>query len=206
MTACLMTNLSFAQQGQQNREARSGSAMVGKMSKMEFDNQNKQGAAAVMAIAPAKTALSQADNALMMEVAMGGMMQLELSRAALQKATSEQVRQLAQAEVAEQTTLANKLKEIATAKGITLPTTAGVDTEQLISRMQNMSGEEFDRFYVTESGVKGHQKLDQVMSKVESSASDPSLKGLATAAHPLVKTHLKVAQDVQNNIQGGSAK
>ncbi|MGV3559203.1 DUF4142 domain-containing protein [Larkinella arboricola] len=207
LVACMMTTPLLAQQGQQGRETRSGSsAMVGKLSKADFDNQNKQGAAAVAAIAPSKNALSQADNALMMEVAKGGMMQLELSRIAMQKATSDQVRQLAQAEVDEQTGLSNKLKEVASAKGVTLPTSVDPQTQEMLTKMQSLSGEEFDRFYVMESGVNGHQKLDQVMAKVETTASDASLKGIASAAHPLVRTHLQVAQDVQNNIKGGSAK
>ncbi len=206
VAACMMTTPLMAQQGQQGRETRSGSAMVGKLNKADFDNQNKQGAAAVAAIAPSKNALSQADNNLMMEVAKGGMMQLELSRIAMQKATSDQVRQLAQAEVDEQTGLSNKLKEIASAKGVTLPTSVDPQTQEMLTKMQSLTGEEFDQYYVTESGVNGHQKLDQVMSKVESTATDASLKGVASAAHPLVRTHLQVAQDVQGNIKGGSAK
>ncbi|GAB3255766.1 hypothetical protein GCM10027347_17130 [Larkinella harenae] len=203
---CLFATFSLAQQGQSARETRSGSAQIGKMSKMDFDNQNKQGAVAVSAIRPTKNALSQADQALMEEVALGGMMQLEVSRIAMQKATSESVRQLAQAEVDEQTGLSNKLKEIASAKGVTLPTSPDEKTKAMLTKMQSLGGEELDRFYVQESGVNGHQKLDQVMSKVESTATDASLKGVALAAHPLVRTHLQVSQDVQKDIKGGSAK
>ncbi|MGA0558113.1 DUF4142 domain-containing protein [Larkinella sp. VNQ87] len=202
----LLPHLSMAQQGQPSRESRSGTASVGKMSKTEFENQNKQGAMAVAGISPTKNALSQADNALMMEVAAGGMMQLEASRVAVQKATSDQVRALAQAEVDEQTGLATKLKEIASAKGVSLPTSPDAKTQEMLTKLQGLSGEEFDRMYVMESGVNGHQKLDEVMSKVETSATDPSLKGLATAAHPLVRTHLQVSQDVQNTLKGGKAK
>lgn len=31
--------------------------------------------------------------------------------------------------------------------------------------MQGMSGADFDKMYVNESGVKGHEKLDAVMNK-----------------------------------------
>lgn len=63
-----------------------------------------------------------------------------------------------------------------------------------------MAGTALDEMYMDESGVKGHQKLDQVMSKVESSASDASLKGIGKAAYPLVKTHLQVAQAITNKM------
>ena len=62
--------------------------------------------------------------------------------------------------------------------------------------MQAISGKPFDKMYVLENGVKGHEKLDKVMNTVETSAADANLKGAGKAAHPLVKTHLKVAHQI----------
>jgi putative membrane protein len=192
-------NVTFAQQNSAGMNSGS-TTMVGKESAQEFDSQNKKGAAAVSAVSPTNAKLSSADQSLMMEVAKGGMMQLEVSKVAQQKATNPEVRQLAQAEVEEQTGLSAKLKEIADAKGVTLPTTPDAETQAMVTKLQGMSGAELDRMYVMESGVKGHEKLDKVMSKVESSASDASLKGVAKAAHPLVKTHLKVAKQIDGKM------
>ena len=170
--------------------------MVGKESKAEFDSQNQKGAAAVGAVKVTSGKLPKVDQTLLMEVAKGGMMQLEVSKVAAQKATNPEVRQLAQAEVAEQTGLSAKLKEITGAKGLHLPSTPDYKTKAMITELKKMSGSAFDRMYVSEIGVKGHQKLDKVMGMVETSASDGSLKGIGQAAHPLVKTHLKVAQQI----------
>lgn len=178
--------------------------MVGKVSKSEFDRLNKKGAADVAAIKPSSTKLSSADQALMMEVAKGGMMQLEVGKVAVQKANSEEVRQLAQAEVEEQTGLSAKLKEIAQAKGITLPSTPDAETSAMMTKMKGASGMAFDRMYVSESGVKGHEKLDGVMNKVKSNASDANLKSVAQAAHPLVKAHLKVSRDMATKMSGSN--
>lgn len=179
--------------------------MVGKESKSGFDRMNKKGAADVAAIKPSSTKLSSADQVLMMEVAKGGMVQLELGKVAVEKASNEELRQLAQAEVDEQTGLSAKLKEIAQAKGITLPSAPDAETQTNIAKMQAMSGMSFDRAYVAESGVKGHEKLDAVMSKVKSNASDGNLKSVAQAAHPLVKTYLKVSREILSKMSGGSA-
>jgi putative membrane protein len=182
---------------QQTGTAQAGSAtMVGKETASEFDTQNKQGAAAVGAIRPTADKLSSSDQALMMEVAKGGMMQLEMGKVAAQKASNPEVRKLAQAEVEEQTGLSAKLQEIATAKGVTLPAGPDDQTTAMLSKLQGMSGMDFDRMYVQEGGVKNHELLDQTMGKVESNAVDASLKNLAKAAHPLVKTHLKVSRQV----------
>lgn len=113
------TGISVAQQNS-GMTSTGTTAMVGKESKSAFDALNKKGAADVSAIKPTSAKLSSADQALMLEVAKGGMMQLETSKIAVQKAQNEEVRQIAQAEVDEQTTLSAKLKEIATAKSVTL--------------------------------------------------------------------------------------
>lgn len=193
LTIFAATSGSFAQQ-------MSTETTIGKMSMEDLRRKNQQTSEAVAAVKASNAPLSAADNALMMEVAKGGMMQLEVSRLASGKTTNDAVRMLAQAEVDEQTGLSAKLGEIAAAKGVTLPTTPDADLQAMLTRMQGLSGADFDRVYVQESGVNGHQKLDGVMSKVKANASDRSLKDVAKAAHPLVKTHLKAAQDMMKTM------
>jgi putative membrane protein len=115
MAIAITGTSSFAQQTSVSTSAGAAS-MVGKESKAEFDSQNQKGAAAVGAVKVTPAKLSGADQKLLLAVAKGGMMQLEVSKVAAQKATNPEVRQLAQAEVTEQTSLAAKLKKIASAK------------------------------------------------------------------------------------------
>lgn len=176
---------------------------IGNMSRAEFDRRNQEGAAAVAAVTATNAPLSKRDQKLMMDVATGGMMQLEISRVAVNKATNDEAKTLAQAEVDEQTGLSAKLSEIAAAKNVTLPSSPDSKTQAMVSKMQNMTaGADFDRNYVKESGVKGHEKLDKVMNDVESKATDSTLKSLAAAAHPLVRTHLQVSRAVLAKMTG----
>lgn len=168
--------------------------MIGNVSKAEFMRVNEEGNQKVAAIAPDSAKLSSADQKLMTEVAMGGMMQLEVSRAALAKVTSEEAKMLAQSEVEEQTGVSAKLKEIAAAKGVTLPSAPDSKTQSLINKMNNMSGNELDVFYIRESGVKGHEKLNATMTKVQSKAKDASMKSLASATLPVIKMHMAVSR------------
>lgn len=199
LVALVAVSTSFAQQNSGSMSAGS-TTTVGKESKSEFDSKNQKGAADVAAVPASPAKLSSADQSLMLEVAKGGMMQLEVSKIAVQQASNPEVKALAQAEVDEQTGLSQKLQEIASAKGVTLPSTPDAETQAMVTKLQGMSGASFDKMYVEESGVKGHEKLDKVMSKVESSASDASLKGIGKAAHPLVKTHLKVAREIKGKM------
>lgn len=180
---------------QQTNNLNTNQTLIGTMSQEEFKRVNEKGAATVASVNPGNDKLSKADQHLMAQVALSGHLQQEISRIAMQKAVSQEVRQLAKAELEEQTGLAAKLKEIATARGATLPAISDVQTKTFISRINELSGEALDRFYVQESGINGHEKLDQVMTQVETEASDSSLKDLAAAALPLVKTHLQLARE-----------
>ncbi len=220
LIALSLTTVTYAQQTRDTRTnpgtntSTSGSTggsmnstMGMSMNMEELDRMNKEGAAKVAAVTPTSAPLSRADQNLMKEVAMGGMMQLEISRIALEKASTDEVRKIAQAEVEEQTGLSNKLKEIAQAKGMTLPTEMDSKTQAMVSRMRNATGTSFDQMYLRESGVNGHKMLDQVMSRVEKNASDASMKELAAAAHPLVITHMQVSQSMLDNMKGsGTSK
>src|SRR5947208_3589671 len=86
---------------------------VGNLSRDQFDEINDQGADAVAAVEPTDSALSPGDEQLMLLVAAGGMMQLEVSRLAVDNATDDEVLALAEAEVDEQTGLSDKLQEMA---------------------------------------------------------------------------------------------
>ncbi len=168
---------------------------IGTIDAAEWTKINLEAGQKVKAIKPGAEKLSDADQKLMLEIASGGMMQLELSKAALAKATSADVKAYAQAEVDEQTGLATKLEEIAGAKGVTLPETPDDKTKKAVEKLNAKSGADFDREYLQESGVDGHQKLEKTMSKVESKAADATLKTVASTALPLIKTHLQAARD-----------
>ncbi|GAA4398133.1 hypothetical protein GCM10023187_08410 [Nibrella viscosa] len=195
MLLLVTAGVSVAQQINTRNSRNSATTTIGVMSREEFRRLNERGAAQIASVNPTRARLSQADQDLMMQVAIGSMMQLEISRLAVRKASTEAVRQLAQAEVEEQAGLLAKLKELARAKGSTLPAKPDAQIRSMISRINGMSGAAFDQMYMQESGVKGHENLDRIMAKVESNASDESLKNLAEAAHPLVKTHLQVARE-----------
>ncbi|HYF36727.1 MAG TPA: DUF4142 domain-containing protein [Prosthecobacter sp.] len=175
--------------------APAGEGKIGNLSAAEFDKMNKAAGAKVKALKPSAVALSKGDAKLMMEIAAGGMMQLEASRLAIQKATAADVRKIAEAEVEEQTGLSMKLQEFAAAKQITLPSTPDKKAAKTVGKLQEAAGADFDRAYLTESGVKGHELLQETMTRVQEKAEDADLKALAATALPLIQTHLQVSRD-----------
>jgi len=157
----------------------------------------RKGGQLVAAIQPTSDALSSADERLLAQVAMGGTMQLQVSQAALEAVTGEEARTLAQAEVEEQTGISEKLQEIAAAKGISLPTLADPQTEELLAGLAG--ADDADTYYITTSGVQGHQKLMNTMTMVQQQAEDQALLELANAALPVIQAHLQAAQQAQGS-------
>ena len=168
---------------------------IGKMTVSAFNSLNAKGNQMVSAIKPAKGTLSQGDQQLLMEIAAGGQRQLAMSQAVVDKLTNPQAKLLARSEVEEQTGVAAKLQEIATAMGVTLP---GADsTQTMMAQIQNMTGSQLDALYIEEGGIKGHELLQTTMTKVNSTAKNTALKQLATATLPVIRTHLTVSRDVK---------
>jgi putative membrane protein len=178
---------------------------IGNVTVANFQQANQKGNQAVAAVKPNSTPLSSEDQQLMTEVANGGQLQLALSKAALPKVQSPEAKLLAQSEVEEQTGVAAKLKEIATAKGVTLPEGPDAKASTTISALDAMSGVAVDAYYVKESGVNGHVLLEQTMTKVKSSAKDPALKQLADATLPVIRMHLQVSRAVSQTMSGTAA-
>lgn len=169
-------------------------SMIGDMTPEAFNALNAKGAAAIDAIKVTSEPLSKGDEALLMQIAEGGMMQLETSKVAEKMATRDDVKVFAVAEVQEQTGISKKLKEIATAKGATIPAEPNAKTKELVTKLEGLKGEAFDAAYVENTGIKGHEALKATMKKVKAEAKDPALLAIAEAAAPVIKAHLQVAE------------
>jgi putative membrane protein len=176
---------------------------IGNMKTGNFQKKNAKGGEKVAAIKPTTGTATETDKQLMMQVAAGGMKQLMVSQAVLAKATNPKVKLLAQSEVEEQTGVSNKLKELASAKGVTLPSAPDAETQRLVTQAQGLSGTQLDQFYLAESGVKGHQELEATMTTVASTAGLKEMRKLAAATLPVIRMHLEVSQAEMKMMTGG---
>jgi len=168
---------------------------VGKISDEDLAKKTKEAGEQIMAIQITDAALSEGDQKLLTEIATGGMMQLELSKLALTKASHAEVKAFAQAEVDEQTGLGGKLKSIAAAKNAMLPSEPDEKTKKMLASFESKTPSEFDKAYLEVTGVKGHETLKTVMEKVKSEAKDENLQEISKIALPLIELHLTVAKD-----------
>ncbi|RYD72643.1 MAG: DUF4142 domain-containing protein [Verrucomicrobiaceae bacterium] len=157
---------------------------VGKVEADVFNKANEEAGAKVKALLPDDAALSDGDKILVDEIATGGMMQLQASELARERAKARDVKLIAEGEIAEQMGLAAKLNEFAVKKSVKLPTKLTDKGRKLMADLK-AAGDDFDRIYLSESGVKGHEELKKTMTKVREKAVDGMLKALAETAKPL---------------------
>ncbi len=147
--------------------------------------------------------LSGDDRKFLMTAAMSGMKEVELSRMALTRASSEEVRRFAQQMVDEHTRANQELMQLAASKGVTLPTMPDTKLQSMLTRMGAMSGAEFDRAYLREAGVKEHRNAAKLFERESMRGRDADLTGFASRLLPAIRSHLSMAETMERAMRGG---
>lgn len=139
------------------------------------------------------------DQQFLKEAAQGGMKEVALGKLAVQKASSEEVKQFGQRMVDDHGGANERLQKLATSKGVTLPEEMGEEGKALRDRLEKLSGAEFDRAYMEEM-VKDHKKDVEEFTKAAEHGEDPEVKKWAEDTLPTLKEHLQQAQNVADQV------
>ncbi len=149
------------------------------------------------------------DNAdFMVKAASGGMLEVELGRMALQKASSPKVKQFAQQMIDDHTKANEELKALAAKKNITLPTTPGDEAQEHINDLAKYSGAEFDKEYL-ELMHKDHQEDLDLFKEAAEEAEDADVKAFAAKTLPVLENHHQMVEQMEDgtakNAKSGTA-
>ena len=147
-----------------------------------------------------KGGLAAADRKFVMEVAHGGMAEVELGKLAAEKGSSDAVKQFGKRMADDHAKASDELKQFAQQKGLTLPTDLDAKHKQLRDRLAKLNGVDFDKAYANEM-VKDHKKDVADFKRQAKSAKDPDLKSWAGKTLPTLEDHLKQAQDMQAQVK-----
>ncbi len=172
-------------------------------------------ATAVLCCAPAfaqTTAQSQSsssassqDKMFLKDAAAGNMAEVAAGKVALDKSSNEQVKQFAQKMVDDHTKLQDQLKPVAQQLNVDLPTEPKAKDKAMMTKMQGMSGADFDKAYMRDM-VKDHTKDLQQFKKEASTGKDSQVKDLAQQGSTVIQGHLDMAKQVASSVgaMGGS--
>ncbi len=151
---------------------------------------------------PDRSAMAM-DEAFARKVAAGGQAEVELAVVAQQKGTNEHVKHVAQRIETDHKKANDELLAIASRKGLNIDPKPTADQVEVKLRLGKLSGAEFDRAYI-DAMIKDHQKDVKEFERQATNGSDPELKGFAAKTLPVLKEHLKIAQDAQRALTSTS--
>jgi putative membrane protein len=168
--------------------------------------------AGLLAVAPvargadmSMSKMSSGDAKFMKEAAMGGMEEVDLGKLAAQKAASPDVKSFAQKMVDDHSKANDQLMQLASQKGVTLPTGMSSDEKSATAKLDKLSGADFDKAYVSMM-VKDHKKDVAEFEKASKNAKDSDLKSWASTTLPTLQDHLKMIQGISATMPSGMMK
>lgn len=130
-------------------------------------------------------------------VANAGMKEVALSQLALQNATEQRVKDYASMMIKDHNEAAGKLKDIASAKNITLPAKVGDDAQKDIDKLGKKTGSDFDKDYM-HMMLSDHKKAADDFQKAAKDCKDPDIKNFAIQTLPTILMHLDSAKAISD--------
>ena len=132
------------------------------------------------------------------------MFEVQASQLAEQKASDSGVKSLAAMLVKDHTSANNELMQLASSKGVTLPTQLPRDKQREMDNLSKLSGAAFDREYMRRVGIAAHQSDIKLFEAASRNTKDPELKAWVDKTLPTLRDHLAQAQKMPMP-GGGSA-
>ena len=121
--------------------------------------------------------------------------EVEMARLALQKATSQQVKNFAQNMVKDQGKAKDQLEKIGSSKHVDLPKGLSSKNKATKDRLAKFSGKQFDNAYMAEM-LKNNKEDVATFLRERDSAKDMDIKEFADKSLPTLESHLKQAENI----------
>ena len=134
------------------------------------------------------------------EAAIGGMTEVKLGNLAQQQASNEQVKQFGARMVKDHSKANDELKQVASRKGIEIPTELDSKHQKDVNGLQKKQGADFDRAYMDHM-VKDHKKDVSEFKKEANSGKDPDVKAFAAKTLPTLQEHLQMAESTHASLK-----
>lgn len=149
--------------------------------------------------------LAKSDQQMLEQLAQGNMAEIEAGKIALQKSQNTEVKAFAQQMIDDHTKGLQEVQTVAQAKGVTLPAEVDAKHKAMASKLNDLSGDAFDRTYLSQAGVGDHKKTHALVQKVQRNAKDADVKALGAKLEPTVAQHLTQVTQLNASIKGGTS-
>jgi len=138
---------------------------------------------------------ASADARFVKKAAAGGLAEVELGQLAVKNGSSEEVKQFGQRMINDHSKANDELKQIASQEHVKLPSEPDQQDRATKERLEKLSGAEFDQAYMSQM-VNDHKKDVAEFERVSRSARNPAVKDFAQQTLPVLRGHLKQAEQI----------
>ncbi|KAF1050134.1 DUF4142 domain-containing protein [Xylophilus sp.] len=157
--------------------------------------------AALSGAAWAAGALDKGDTKFVENAAKAGQYEVQAGQIAASKASDPAVKAFGETLVKDHTAANDELKQFAASKSVTLPTELTHHQRSEIDKLNKLSGPEFDREFIKQTGVKDHKDTIKDFEKAAKNAKDPDLKAWAAKTAPTLRAHEDQAKGLEDQIK-----
>lgn len=143
--------------------------------------------------------LSKKDENFIKKAATGGMFEIEAARLAAEKATDPQLKTFAEKLREHHQQASDELKQIASARGVTIPTQMPSKEKAMLDKLNKASGDKFDKEFISMVGLRDHKQDIRDFENARNETNDPELKAWIEKTLPTLRTHLAEAQQMSDH-------
>ncbi len=128
------------------------------------------------------------DAGFVANAAIGGLYEVEAGRIAMERARNPAIKRIGQMMVTDHSKAGDALKPIATAAGLTLPTSLDQRHQGLIDNLRGATDQDFDRVYLQQQEA-AHNETAALLETYGRVGGNEALKGWAAQTLPVVRSH-----------------
>lgn len=140
------------------------------------------------------------DKKFLKDAAMGGLTEVELGKIAVQKASSDAVKQFGQKMIDDHSKANEHLKHVAKQESISVPEELDSKHRSRVDKLSKLSGADFDKAYMKDQ-LKDHQQDVREFQLEAQNGTDPNVKGFAVKTLPTLQAHLNMAKDISKEVK-----
>lgn len=145
-------------------------------------------------------AANVSDKTFVDKAAEGGMAEVKLSKLAMDKSDSTEVKQFARKMVEDHTKASVELKQIAEKKSIPMPAAMDAEHQKIYDQLSKLSGPAFDKEYMR-AMASDHDEAVKLFKQQSESGQDAELKSFAMKTLPVIERHDDMAHMDQKQMQ-----
>ena len=135
------------------------------------------------------------DKAFVRKALQGSLAEVQLGQLALQKSSSDDVKQFAQRMIDDHTKLSDEMKQVAQQLNVKIPDSPSGKDKSTMKKLQALNGDEFDKAYIKDM-VKDHKQDEKDFAEEAKNTTNPGVKQIATQGTQTIGEHLQMIEQI----------